>query len=259
MENYNPKEYPPFAVTVDLGIFTIRDGQLQVLLVERGGPPFEGSWALPGGFVNPSESAEEAAVRELAEETGINFNVLNNIRARIIFDKDQVKVDDKKKVHLEQLKTYSSPDRDPRMRVVSVAFVALAAELPDPVAGDDARNARWWPVEDLLAEVPEIELAFDHSEIVKDALERVRSKLEYTTLATQFVKEPFTLSDLWRVYKIVWGEEPHLQNFRRKVLSIDGFVEQVDGFSEGNTGPKAKLYKAGNTKEIQPAMMRMKR
>lgn len=231
---YTPSAYPPFAVTVDLAVFTIREGALSLLLVERGSDPYAEHWALPGGFIDPDEDALTAARRELAEETALG----------------------ELSVHLEQLKTYSAPDRDPRMRVVSVAHVALAADLPAPTAGDDASNARWWPVEDLLRRDPEVVLAFDHYEILTDALERVRSKLEYTTLALQFVREPFTLSDLRRVYRIVWSEEPSLANFRRKVLSIKGFVVAAGEYTTSGVGPRARLYNRGAATEIQPAMMR---
>lgn len=236
LEEYDSSEYPPFAVTCDLNIFTVRDGVLKILLIERGDNPFKGSWALPGGFVNINESAEDAAARELFEETGLHVGELD--------------------VHLEQLKTYSTPKRDPRMRVVSVGYVVLSANLPEPKAGDDASDARWWPVEDVLGDNPEITLAFDHKLIVEDALERVRAKLEYTTLAATFVDEPFSLSDLWRVYKAVWGEEPLLANFRRKVLSVNDFVNPAGEYTSGGVGPRAKLYTRGNTTEIQPAMLR---
>ncbi|MDO9456081.1 NUDIX hydrolase [Nocardioides sp.] len=230
-------DHPPFAVTVDLAVFTIRDGALAVLLVERGADPFAGSWALPGGFVEPQEDAENAAWRELLEETGVER-----------FDG-----------HLEQLRTYSAPDRDPRMRVVSVAHVAFAPDLPEPEAGSDAAGARWWAVDDVLGEGPDRPaLAFDHDEILTDARERVRAKLEYTTLALDFVAEPFTLPELRRVYAAVWGVAPDLGNFRRKVLGTDGFVVPTDGQGGATSagGRPPLLYRRGDATVIQPPMLR---
>lgn len=233
-------EHPPFAVAVDLAIFTIREGELSVLLVERREDPFAGSWALPGGFVQPDEDAETAAWRELHEETGV----------------------ERFAGHLEQLRTYSAPDRDPRMRVVSVAHVAFAPDLPEPDAGSDAADARWWAAADLLDAEPDTEgapvLAFDHAAILADARERVRAKLEYTTLALEFVAEPFTLPELRRVYAAVWGTPPDLGNFRRKVLGTDGFVVPTDSHGEpsGAGGRKALLYRRGAATEISPPMLR---
>lgn len=234
-------EHPPFAVTVDLAVFTIRDGAFSVLLVERGSEPYAGSWALPGGFVGPDEDAESAAWRELHEETGVErFGHSGG--------------------HLEQLRTYSAPDRDPRMRVVSVAHVAFAPDLPEPSAGSDASGARWWAVDDLLApagtDVPR--LAFDHDEILRDAVERIRAKLEYTTLALEFVTEPFTLPELRRVYAAVWGSAPDLGNFRRKVLGTADFVVPTDGRGtpSGAGGRRALLYRRGSASAISPPMLR---
>ena len=238
-------EHPPFAVTVDLAVFTIRDGALAVLLVERGADPYAGSWALPGGFVEPDEDAEQAAWRELREETGVeHFGAEGG--------------------HLEQLRTYSAPDRDPRMRVVSVAHVALAPDLPEPQAGSDAAGARWWAADEVLDSSDGPTLAFDHAEILTDARERVRAKLEYTTLALDFVAEPFTLPELRRVYAAVWGLAPDLGNFRRKVLGTDGFVVPTDGRegpagasgAGGSAGRPALLYRRGEATAIQPPMLR---
>ncbi|GGL38991.1 NUDIX hydrolase [Phycicoccus endophyticus] len=225
-----------FAVTVDLAVFTIRDGIFSVLLVERGTEPFAGSWALPGGFVEADEDAETAAWRELREETGV----------------------ERFEGHLEQLRTYSAPDRDPRMRVVSVAHVAFAPDLPAPAPGSDAANARWWAVEDLLDGGPDAPpLAFDHATILADARERIRAKLEYTTLAREFVAEPFTLPELRRVYAAVWGSPPDLGNFRRKVLGTDGFVVPTDTHGVSASGGRpALLYRRGEATDIQPPMLR---
>jgi 8-oxo-dGTP diphosphatase len=230
---YDPSAYPPFAVTADIAVFTLRNGRLHLLLVVRGEEPFAGRWALPGGFVRVAEDACATARRELVEETRIGSG----------FD-----------IHLEQLRTYSTPDRDPRMRVVSVAHVALLPDLPEPAAGTDAAGARWWAVADVLD--GEITLAFDHGLIVEDAVERVRAKLEYSTLATRFLPREFTIGELRAVYAAVWGESPELQNFRRKVLSVDGFVVPAEGVRLGVPGPRAQLYSAGPATEIVPPFLR---
>lgn len=232
--NYDASKYPSVFVTVDLAIFTIRGGALSVLLIERADDPFRGAWALPGGFIDPDEDAETAAWRELAEETGM----------------------ERFPGHLEQLKTYSAPGRDPRHRIVSIAHVALAPDLPDPVAGSDARNARWWAVEDVLdGEGPT--LAFDHAEILNDAIERVRSKLEYTTLALDFVPEPFTMPEVRRVYAAVWGQAPDRANLVRKFTSTPGAVVATDERRDhGGAGPKPLLYRRGGTRELYPPLLR---
>ena len=225
---------PTVGLTVDVVLLTIRSGRLSVLLVERGVEPFVGAWALPGGFVQPDEDLDAAATRELAEETGLETFP----------------------GHLEQLRTYGHPTRDPRMRVVSVAYVGFMPDLPTPSSGSDAAGARWWAVDDVNArEGPA--LAFDHDEILADAIERARAKLEYTPLAASFTEEPFTLTELRRVYEAVWGTELHVGNFRRKVLSTPGFVEPVGEKSRPVEGGRpAELYRRGAAAVLHPAMLR---
>ncbi|MBW3587883.1 MAG: NUDIX hydrolase [Actinobacteria bacterium] len=214
-------------------LLTIRHGRLSVLLVQRDAHPFRGAWALPGGFVQPKEDLDEAARRELLEETGLQtFSG-----------------------HLEQLRTYGTPARDPRMRVVSVAYLGLIADLPAPEPGSDVSAARFWAIEDL-AEVEATSLAFDHDRILEDAVERARAKLEYTTLAISFVEEPFTISDLRRVYEAVWGVELDRGNFRRKVLSTPDFVVPTGRTTHTGRAP-ADLYARGSTQLLHPAMLRV--
>ena len=235
LAGYDPTAYPAVAVTVDVVALTVRDGRLCVLLVERGGPPFAGWRALPGGFVR-DETLDAAALRELAEETGLRpgEDVLSQ-------------------VHLEQLRTYGDPGRDPRMRVVSVAYLAFAPSLPDPRAGGDASGAFWVPVDSAG------ELAFDHAAVLADGLDRARAKLEYTPLATAFVGPEFTIGDLRAVYAAVWGEELHAGNFHRKVLSVPGFVESTGattGRGGERGGPRARLYRAGDARVLHPPLLR---
>lgn len=235
MRGYDKYAYEPFAVTVDLAVFTIRAGGLHVLLVERGEQPYRGHRALPGGFVQPDESAETAARRELAEETGLS---------------------DVAGLHLEQLRTYSEPGRDPRMRVVSVAFTALVPDAPDARAGSDAARADWLPYDGHRpAHAP---LAFDHDRILADAHERVGAKLEYTGLATAFCAPEFTLGELRQVYQAVWGAELDPANFRRKVLATAGLVEAVPGAARltGGRGKPAALYRAGGAAALHPPLLR---
>ncbi|MCX4469017.1 Bifunctional NMN adenylyltransferase/Nudix hydrolase [Micromonospora sp. MW-13] len=236
LAGYDPRDYPAVAVTVDVVALTIREGALHLLLVRRGAPPFEGHWALPGGFVRPEEDLAAGARRELAEETGLGGERL-------------------RRLHLEQLASYGVPDRDPRMRVVSVAHLAFAPDLPDPAAGSDADEALWLPVSALASR----QLAFDHARVIEDGLERARSKLEYTPLATRFLDAEFTVTELRGVYETVWGHPLHPGNFHRKVLSVPGFVESTGASTErGGTrgGPRAKLYRAGDARLLHPALLR---
>ncbi|MGI8754995.1 MAG: NUDIX hydrolase [Acidimicrobiales bacterium] len=238
------------AITVDIVLCTIARGSLSILLVPRAVEPFRGSWALPGGFVLDGEDLDAAARRELAEATGVSA-----------FDG-----------HLEQLRTYAAPDRDRRGRVATVAHLALIPDLPSQLAGSDAAGARWWPVEELRLDRAAGAgqkrktarngndrgpvLAFDHATIVADGIERARAKLEYTTLATAFVPEPFTLGNLREVYEAVWGVDLDVANFRRKVLSTDGFVVDTGERVSVGRGRPAARYRRGPATALHPAMLR---
>lgn len=206
------EDYPRPSVTVDVIIFTLRDGDLQVLLIKRKHPPFEGMWAIPGGFVGIDESLQEAALRELEEETGV------------------------RDVYLEQLYTFGDPDRDPRGHVITVAYFALVpAHAVRPRAGDDAAVARWWSVYDLPP------LAFDHADILAYALQRLRYKLEYTAVGFELLPETFTLSELQAAYEVVLGETLDKRNFRRRILSAR--VIEETGEHRTGEGRPAKLYR----------------
>ena len=203
-------QYP--AVSVDVVIFTLREDDLQVLLVQRRNPPFEKRWAIPGGFVEKDESLKVAARRELAEETGV------------------------RDVYLEQLYTFGDPGRDPRGRVITVAYLAL---VPSPLcveAGSDASDARWWSVYELPPR-----LAFDHDKILTYALQRLRYKLEYTAAGFQLLPPTFTLTEIQQAYQIVLGEPLDKRNFRRRILEA-GILEEVGLASQGRGRP-ARLYR----------------
>ncbi|MET0422298.1 MAG: NUDIX domain-containing protein, partial [Actinoplanes sp.] len=192
------REHLYLRLAVDLVILTVREDALQVLLITRGNEPFRGRPALPGGFLRGDEDIPDAAVRELAEETGL----------------------DGKSLHLEQLRAYGAPDRDPRGRVASVAYLAIMPDLPLPTAGSDAKTAAWTPVDQARGT-----LAFDHDQILDDAVEQARTRLEFTTLATSFCGPAFTIGDLRNVYEVVWGRPLDPRNFSRKVVHTEGFVE----------------------------------
>ena len=231
MAGYDPSHYPQVAVTVDLVVLTIRAGELQALLVRRGETPFKGRWALPGGFVRPDENLDEAASRELSEETGLTPDV----------------------VHLEQLGSYGDPKRDPRMRVITVAYLALGPDLPAPVAGTDAAAARWTPVMATLRH-PRA-LAFDHHAILADGVERARAKLEYTPLAAAFCDSAFTVAELRRVYEVVWGTPLDPRNFHRKVTGTAGFLEPTGTMSRDGGRP-AQRFRVGAATLLHPPMLR---
>jgi 8-oxo-dGTP diphosphatase len=200
-------------VTVDLVIFALHEWELQVLLIRRGIPPFEGRWALPGGFIRDGEPLESAARRELEEETGVGD------------------------VYLEQLYTFGDPDRDPRGRVVTVAYYALLTGKVAPlVAGTDAGAAKWMPARKHPP------LAFDHERILTYALERLANKLEYTTVGFQLLPKKFTLGHLQRVYEAVLGRTLDKRNFRRK-MALLGILKPLDEWVRDGASRPAQLYR----------------
>ncbi|MFL6079273.1 MAG: NUDIX hydrolase [Ornithinibacter sp.] len=245
-------EFPPFYVTCDLVVLSVRAGALHVLLVRRGGEPFAGRLALPGGFVEIDENLEDAAYRELGEEAGVGR-------------------DD---VILEQLAAYGDPGRDPRQRVVSVAWLALGADLPEPTAGSDAASAEWVPVAAALGageageaggarrtggagqagEAGEA-LAFDHHRILADGVERARAKLEDTGYAAALCGEAFTVADLHAVYEAVWGIELDKGNFHRKVTGVEGFLTPTGEVREGGRGRPARVYRGDPRATLSPPIL----
>ncbi|MCW2811358.1 MAG: hydrolase [Friedmanniella sp.] len=222
--------FPPVYVTVDVVVLTIRDDELHVLLVRRGSQPWLGCLALPGGFLRQTEDLPDGVRRELREETGLSLEP----------------------AHLEQLGTFGAPDRDPRARTVSVAYLAVLPGLGEPVAGTDAAEARWFPVAEILA----TDLPFDHHLILTTGLERARSKLEYTTLATAFVGPTFTIGELRQVYEIIWGRPLDPGNFHRKVLGSHHFVHRTDAARTGGRGRPAALFRPGRTGLLNPPILR---
>jgi 8-oxo-dGTP diphosphatase len=213
--------HPHPAVTTDVVVFTIRDRRLNLLLIERGGEPFRGIWALPGGFLDIDEDLEACAKRELEEETGVSG------------------------VYLEQLYTFGKPDRDPRERVISIAYYALVpSDRLQVKAASDASDAKWF----ALDEMPE--LAFDHNQIIKQAHGRLVAKLDYSTIAFQFMAETFTLSELQAVYEILLDEELDKRNFRKWILALEQVEETGALRRTGNHRP-ARMYRLKNPDQVE--------
>ncbi|HJC70770.1 NUDIX domain-containing protein [Brachybacterium sp. EE-P12] len=217
-------------VAVDLVVLTLRDGALSVLLIQREDEPHRGAWALPGGFIEHGEELEGAAYRVLSDEASLGSGA----------------------VHLEQVRTFGTPGRDPRGHVVSVAFMALGADLPDPLRGEDVADARWWS----LADLDGITLAFDHATVLEAAIERARSKLEYTTLAVTFLPDEFTISQLRGVYESVWGCSLDAGNFHRKATRSEGFLVDLERHAAPTGGRPARLYRAGPGTSLVPPLLR---
>jgi len=216
MSTEQDPEFPPFGVTADLVILTVRGGRLCVALVERREDPFRGRLALPGGFISRHGldlTLEDTALRELREETGIQSD----------------------EVHLEQLKTYWTRGRDPRQEVVTVAWLALGPVHGDLQPGTDAASADWYTIDVAMA----TPLAFDHNEILQDGVERARAKLEYTDVAATFLPPQFTIADVRGIYEAIWGISLDPGNFQRKMTGVFDRIENTQARSRGPGRPSA--------------------
>lgn len=219
-------QYPHPAVTVDCVIFGFDGEELNVLLIRRGVEPFRDSWALPGGFMKIDESAEDAARRELMEETSLDAE------------------------YLEQFHTYSLPNRDPRERVVTIAFVALV-KMQEVHGGDDAQEAGWFLVNSLP------QLAFDHNEILKDALRYIREKIHFQPLGFELLPRYFTMKELQKLYETILGTEFDRRNFSKKILHFD-IIKSVENSNEEEVKRAAAVRFAAtcpkqNLTDIQPS------
>ncbi len=217
------KDYQPprLSVTVDCVVFGLDDAELKILLIQRGAVPFKGEWALPGGFVQPDESVAAAAMRELREETGVE------------------------KIFLEQLYTFGAVDRDPRGRVITIAYYALINLNEHQLqATTDARQARWFP----LGEIPA--LAFDHNAILAMALTRLKGKVRYEPIGFELLPKKFTLSQLQRLYETILEYPLDKRNFRKKILSM-GLLIELDETEQGVAHRAARLYQFDEQKYRQ--------
>lgn len=213
--------YPRYSVSTDIVVFTIRDGDLHVLLIERGRAPFKGQWALPGGFLNPDEDLDTCARRELEEETGATG------------------------FYLEQLYTFGAIDRDPRERVLTVAYFALVrSSQMELQSGSDAARAEWMPV----AKMPR--LAFDHDQIVEAARERLAAKLEYSTIAFQLLPDRFTMREVHSIYESVLGRPIDRRNFYKKMLATSDLIETKEKRVEGAHRP-ATVYRLRKPQDVR--------
>lgn len=206
-------KHPHPAVTVDCVVFGFDDADLKLLLIQREVEPFKGRWALPGGFVRMNEDLEDAARRELAEETGIE------------------------QLYLEQLYSFGDPDRDPRERVISIAYYALVKLADhDLRPASDAKDVAWFPV----AELPK--LAFDHERIVETALRRLKAKVRYEPIGFELLPEKFTLGELQRLYEAVLEQAVDKRNFRKKILSTD-LLDPLDEYQQDVAHRAAQYYR----------------
>jgi 8-oxo-dGTP diphosphatase len=240
---------PQCAVAVDLVVLTVRDGELCTLLGRRSDEPFAGQWALPGGFVAPTHGLDAAARHVLDSATGIGAGV------------------EHPRVHIEQLASYGDPGRDPRERVVTIAYLALVPGGRLPNTGTEAGRASWTPVcraiDDGTARsagpTGRISLAFDHARILADGVERARAKLEYSSLAAALCPEQFTVGELRRVYEAVWGVVLDPRNFHRKITGTPDFLIPVGGTTSRQGGRPAQLFRRGAAVLLNPPMLRPER
>lgn len=234
---YRPEDHPPFAVTVDLVVITMSAGRPSLVLIRRGTPPFLHRWALPGGFKHPDESLGEAARRELREETGLNV-----------------------RRGLWQFHAYGNPERDPRMNVVTVVYLALLPEITSLDAGTDASLAALHPLDSVLA--GDLELAFDHQSILTDAVSHLARRLETEPFVTHLLPERFTLGELRRLYEWFWNESIDPANFRRSLLEgPEPYVEATGERSRSGArgGRPPELFTATTAWIHGPAPIRRSR
>lgn len=203
-------------VAVDAVVFTVAEGMLKILLIQRKNEPFSGKYALPGGFVEENEELEDAVGRELQEETGV------------------------KDIFLKQLGAYGKADRDPRGRVLSIAFLALISPDQELRAESDASDAKWFSIDNLP------ELAFDHEKIIEDALQHLKYEIQTTNIACQILPSEFTLSQLQRLYENVLGHELDKRNFRKRINELDILADTGRTMMEGAHRP-ARLFKFRNS------------
>jgi len=208
-------------VTVDCVVFGLDEQDLKILLIQRGYEPFKGSWAIPGGFINADESLEQGALRELKEETGVSD------------------------VFLEQLYTFGNVHRDPRRRIVTVAYYALVNLRDHTIkAATDASNAAWFGVDDIP------KLAFDHARIVETALRRLRGKVRYEPIGFELLPEKFTLTQLQRMYEKILEQDIDKRNFRKKILGME-LLKELDEVQVDVAHRAARLYKFDEKKYRQ--------
>ena len=229
---FGTDDRPAVAITVDVVVLALHESRPCVLLVERRRKPDRGSWALPGTVVDPDEGLTTAAARAVAARTGVS----------VTSDR------------LEQLAAFGDPDRDPRTRVVSIGFLAVA-DRATPPAGGEVASGRWWPLDEVMAKRGPA-LAFDHRDILASGMDHIRADLEWSDLATYMLEEPFTLGDLRRAYEAVWGTLLEPANFRRKILATPGFVDPPGELRKVTTGRPAELYERGAGVRLHPPLLR---